>query len=608
MPISTELLRNLLERAEAAIYDNDGAQVLKGNMSGSYMAGYSGSAGFVPTNKTGTLFNTPPGDPVVVVVKCTRIMLEDRILAAAVAVAKDLTEGITPGGFGGTTFEWISGVPGCGKTEWVLARIDPSKDVALTTTTEAAQDMRERLARKKGQNAKNRGFMASKRNAYFKDYIRSKTLNSAHRVRQHGSEESTHGESSKQIGRKRRNTNTDVVTKLRHVNTLDYEGYNDSCAFRICPNLKTCNLDDIRMQLSPVSTVQSALETNLSCDVIAQNISTQFQQHILEIYTPDEPNIDICVPDRLLTQHTSSSVPLEPTVDTSDPDKMTPQYNLAHVLMQPDSHTNTTGELSTQHTSSAPTLLQPMATLSTSTGEISTQHTSASVLLQSDDTRDPDAVSPQRFPSSLSLQPTIETNGLDEMFIQQTQSSELLQPTTVITPDEMHTQPLPTKSLQPTIKNKPNSNTDNPTTTSMQHAPSLVALESVFETATTLNMTNQGKTAPEFHVGNSQIQSMSREEEIEICLQQIKADDERIIDREQVHRIRIDFEEEIVSENNNNLNYKNEVTLIDSIKQTPENCNKAKNNIKNIKEKHFRAKATRNSKQQSTASEEISEN
>ncbi|KAL4719103.1 hypothetical protein ACJJTC_012468, partial [Scirpophaga incertulas] len=150
MPISTRVLWELLEEAEAAVYDNNRARVLAGNMSGSYMAAYSGSSGFVSASKTGRLFNTPPEDPVVVVAKCTRVMLEGEVLTRAKTMASESLEGAPPGSWADTAIEWVNGVPGCGKTEWVTSRIDIANDIAITTTLEAANDLRERLALRKG--------------------------------------------------------------------------------------------------------------------------------------------------------------------------------------------------------------------------------------------------------------------------------------------------------------------------------------------------------------------------------------------------------------------------------------------------------------------------
>ncbi|KAL4719026.1 hypothetical protein ACJJTC_018414 [Scirpophaga incertulas] len=123
-------------------------------MSGSYMAAYSGSSGFVTASKTGRLFNTPPEDPVVVVAKCTRVMLEGEVLAMAKTMASESLEGAAPGSWADTAIEWVNGVPGCGKTEWVTSRIDIANDIAVTTTLEAANDLRERLALRKGDGGR----------------------------------------------------------------------------------------------------------------------------------------------------------------------------------------------------------------------------------------------------------------------------------------------------------------------------------------------------------------------------------------------------------------------------------------------------------------------
>ncbi|XP_063823084.1 uncharacterized protein LOC135073021 [Ostrinia nubilalis] len=159
---SARLLGALMEEAEAAIYNSDTATVLHGKMAGTYMAAYSNTCGFVSLNEEkteiegNTHFNTPPEDPIVVVAKCTKVMLDDRILEMAETIAGDLYKGGKPEHWTKPTITWVNGVPGCGKTTWVMSQIDTSRDIIVTTTCEAAKDLREKLEPKIGARAKKR--------------------------------------------------------------------------------------------------------------------------------------------------------------------------------------------------------------------------------------------------------------------------------------------------------------------------------------------------------------------------------------------------------------------------------------------------------------------
>ncbi|CAB0044369.1 unnamed protein product [Trichogramma brassicae] len=119
---SEGLLQVRLREAGAAVYDNGTALVIKGEMSGSYMAAYSGSCGFVGLDEERTelegrtYFNTPPGNQIVVVAKCTRIMLDDRILEMARSISRRLPEGSDSRRWMQPTISWEQGVPGCDLT------------------------------------------------------------------------------------------------------------------------------------------------------------------------------------------------------------------------------------------------------------------------------------------------------------------------------------------------------------------------------------------------------------------------------------------------------------------------------------------------------------
>lgn len=154
------LLRVLLEEAEAAVYDNARAQIIKGEMTGSYMAAYSAKNGFVAldeeeTERVGKLkFKTPNDDPIVVTAKCTKIMLDDKILEMAQSILGISDNTASQESWTVPNIRWVNGVPGCGKTTWVVKHFDAEKDVVATTTTEAAKDLREKLAHRLGDRVK----------------------------------------------------------------------------------------------------------------------------------------------------------------------------------------------------------------------------------------------------------------------------------------------------------------------------------------------------------------------------------------------------------------------------------------------------------------------
>lgn len=155
-----KLLEVELEEAEAAIYNNETRQVLKGNMSGRYMAAYNITSGFVNAieeegqNDEHQIFHTPKGDPVVVVAKCTRVMLGDRVLGMAKTIMSDPDARCAFGAWRLPTMRWTNGVPGCGKTTHIVRNFDENSEVVATTTIEAAKDLKEKLAHRYGNKAK----------------------------------------------------------------------------------------------------------------------------------------------------------------------------------------------------------------------------------------------------------------------------------------------------------------------------------------------------------------------------------------------------------------------------------------------------------------------
>ncbi|XP_050563196.1 uncharacterized protein LOC118276113 isoform X1 [Spodoptera frugiperda] len=146
------ILDDRLEAAEAVIYDNNTSRVLRGTSISRSMAAYNATAGFVSldekeSNRCGVVkFKTPPNDSLVVVAKCTRIMLDDGILEMAKSISESGPDGITFESWCTPRFHWTNGVPGCGKTTWIVDQFDADKDLIVTTTTEAANDLRGKLS------------------------------------------------------------------------------------------------------------------------------------------------------------------------------------------------------------------------------------------------------------------------------------------------------------------------------------------------------------------------------------------------------------------------------------------------------------------------------
>ncbi|CAH2101783.1 unnamed protein product [Euphydryas editha] len=151
-----------LEEAEVVIYNNDTREILRGNMSGRYMAAYNTTVGFVGAvdaegqNEEPQAFHTPKGDPVVVVARCTRVMLGDRILEMAKTITGDPEVGSVFGAWQLPALKWINGVPGCGKTTYIVRNFDEENEVVVTTTVEAANDLRQKLTHHYGDKAKSK--------------------------------------------------------------------------------------------------------------------------------------------------------------------------------------------------------------------------------------------------------------------------------------------------------------------------------------------------------------------------------------------------------------------------------------------------------------------
>lgn len=142
---NTALLKVKLEEAEATIYNNETATVIAGNPISRNMVAYTQTRGFVALDEkelqeSGSIrFDAPEDDPIVVTTRDTKIMLDDRILDRAKALSFESWQ--MP------RITWVNGVPGCGKTTWIINEVNPDEDLIVTTATEAARDVRERLAK-----------------------------------------------------------------------------------------------------------------------------------------------------------------------------------------------------------------------------------------------------------------------------------------------------------------------------------------------------------------------------------------------------------------------------------------------------------------------------
>lgn len=156
------LLEVRLKEADATIYNNDTSQVIKGIEISRHMAAFSATGGFVAldeeeTQKTGReKFKTPTDDPIVVTARCTKVMLDDRILEMAETASRDLPSDKPFKSWEVPKITWVNGVPGCGKTTWIVNNFVAEGDIVVTTTCEAAKDLREKLAQRMGADAKSK--------------------------------------------------------------------------------------------------------------------------------------------------------------------------------------------------------------------------------------------------------------------------------------------------------------------------------------------------------------------------------------------------------------------------------------------------------------------
>ena len=146
------LLRVLLEEEKAAIYDNNKLEYLRGNPPKfPHMAAYSGKDGFVYKDDRSTVENSPPryatssDDPILVIARCTEVALEQRILNTALTIQASKNPTSIWEHWEPPDIKWVNGVPGCGKSTWVVNNFIPDRDLVATTTTEAAEDLRSKI-------------------------------------------------------------------------------------------------------------------------------------------------------------------------------------------------------------------------------------------------------------------------------------------------------------------------------------------------------------------------------------------------------------------------------------------------------------------------------
>lgn len=131
---------------EATIYDCATGKVLAGRPMTRHMTAYNLTDGFVPEivppggakdKFVKTNYAVPPDDTIVVVTRNTKVFLDEKILRRL--------DALTPEELDEFEIEWVNGVPGCGKTSWIVNHFKPDTDMIVTTTVEAASDVSNRV-------------------------------------------------------------------------------------------------------------------------------------------------------------------------------------------------------------------------------------------------------------------------------------------------------------------------------------------------------------------------------------------------------------------------------------------------------------------------------
>ncbi|GBP31130.1 hypothetical protein EVAR_77427_1 [Eumeta japonica] len=158
-----EQLKQKLEENEGTIYNNKSSQYILGDARQN-MAAYNDTCGLVYLDEqskkiTGKAkYETPENDPIVVITRNTKVALEERILRTMRKLSKEndqdysetFTDWKTP------KITWINGVPGCGKTRWIVQEFDKKRNCIVTTDIEAAEDLKGKLANRIGAEATTR--------------------------------------------------------------------------------------------------------------------------------------------------------------------------------------------------------------------------------------------------------------------------------------------------------------------------------------------------------------------------------------------------------------------------------------------------------------------
>ncbi|GBP16381.1 hypothetical protein EVAR_9964_1 [Eumeta japonica] len=81
-----------------------------------------------------------------VIAPCTRVALEERILEMVTTATKRKASDDVREDWKVPDTTWVNGVSGCNKITWVLKHFELRRDVVITTTREAARDLKEKLA------------------------------------------------------------------------------------------------------------------------------------------------------------------------------------------------------------------------------------------------------------------------------------------------------------------------------------------------------------------------------------------------------------------------------------------------------------------------------
>ncbi|GBP21015.1 hypothetical protein EVAR_11046_1 [Eumeta japonica] len=133
-------LKRKLEENEGTIYNNKSSQYILGDARQN-MAAYNDTCGLVYLDEQATKitgkakYETPENDPIVE---------NDQ------DYSETFTDWETP------KITWINGVPGCGKTTWIVQEFDNKRDCIVTATIEAAEDLKRKLANRIGAEATTR--------------------------------------------------------------------------------------------------------------------------------------------------------------------------------------------------------------------------------------------------------------------------------------------------------------------------------------------------------------------------------------------------------------------------------------------------------------------